>query len=125
MNSTALEETPVVLVVEDDDALRELVCDWLQELGYRTEQASSGADALALISDGGIDVLFTDVILPGAIDGFELSIAATQRNPSLRVLFASGCAWGPNQEDEPGTTFLHKPFIKAELAQSMRVVSGA
>lgn len=111
-----------VLVVDDDDPLRELVCEWLDELGFRCMQARSGPDALSILREREVDVLFTDVILPGAQDGFELAIAATQRDPGLAVLFASGCAWGPNQDEEPGTTFLHKPFTRAELKLSIERV---
>jgi DNA-binding response OmpR family regulator len=53
-------------------------------------------------------------------DGFELAVAATERQRDLRVIFVSAKAWGPSQADVPDTTFLHKPFSRAELARAVR-----
>lgn len=114
-----------VLLVDDDDAMRALVREWLEALGCVVAEAASGREALALARNDAFDVLFADVLLPGGLDGFELAVAATNLQPAMKVFFASGEAWGPTQAEEPGTTFLHKPYGKADLAATLHKVMAA
>ena len=68
--------SPTVLLVEDESLISELVADWLHNRGFAVHEAASGDEALAYFNSGGaVDVLFTDVNLPGAIDGAELATA--------------------------------------------------
>jgi CheY-like chemotaxis protein len=113
---------PRVLVVDDEPIAREIACSWFDELGYDTVCAESAAGALALLEDYRCDVLFTDIHLQDRPDGFQLSVAVVNRQPNIRSLFVSALAWGPHQSDEPGTTFLHKPYSKAELSRALGVV---
>jgi CheY-like chemotaxis protein len=108
-----------VLVVDDDPIAREVAGMWLDELGYESAFAESAADALAKLDQRPFDVLFTDVHLQDNPDGFQLSVAAIDRQPRIRALFVSALAWGHHQRDEPGTTFLHKPYTKLELARAL------
>src|ERR1700730_11267364 len=80
-----------ILIVEDDALVREYVVTQISSLGYDTLAASNGAEALAII-DGPerIDLLLTDVIIPGGMNGRQLAIAAEMRRPGLKVLFTSG-----------------------------------
>jgi PAS domain S-box-containing protein len=78
-----------VLVVEDNDHVREFACHLLDELGYRVVTASSGEEALERLETGSVDILFSDVVMPG-LSGIELARLARQRDPALPVLLASG-----------------------------------
>jgi CheY-like chemotaxis protein len=112
------------LVVDDDPGLRELACVWLEDLGWRTQQAASASDALDKLARQRFDLMFTDIMMPGGMDGFELAGAAVEVQPTLRVFFASASAWGSTQADEPGTIFLHKPYSKRHVEETLRTVLG-
>jgi len=129
------DETPVshgqemVLVVEDSKSLRELALKHLQSLGYRTLPAADGADALKIIEGGApIDLLFTDVVMPGGLDGRALAQAARRLRPDLKVLFTSGftaAAASASSEDQFGSRLLSKPYRKDELARRIRAAIDA
>lgn len=101
-----------ILLVEDDDVVRMLTVEVLEELGYRILEAENGPDALTFInSEQPIDLLMTDIGLPG-MTGQQLMAAAHERRPDLPVLFASGYA---AQDYSTGTTTakiatITKPF---------------
>ncbi|MBR0870548.1 response regulator [Bradyrhizobium tropiciagri] len=115
----------IVLVVEDDRLVRSYVLTQIDSLGYRTLSASNGQEALAVLDSGApVDLLFTDVIMPGSMNGRELATAAQQRRPSLRVLFTSGYTENAFDHDgrlDEGILFLAKPYSRAELARMLRV----
>ena len=127
--------TPVVgghetiLVVEDDEMVRNYVIAQLNSLGYATLAAASGADALALVEGGAkFDLLFTDVIMPGGLNGRQLADALTKRWPSLRVLYTSGYTENAivhHGRLDPGVALLNKPYRKTDLAQKVREVLAA
>ncbi|WP_254621509.1 PAS domain S-box protein [Stutzerimonas stutzeri] len=112
-----------ILVVEDEAAVRMLVVEVLQELGYRVEQAVDSASALPFLhSDQRIDLLVSDFGLPG-INGRQLAELARQQRPDLRVLFITGYA--PNAEVRseflaPGMDMLAKPFSIDTLGSKVR-----
>jgi PAS domain S-box-containing protein len=121
----AREET--VLVCEDDDGVRALSVDILRELGYRVLAAPDARAALQLLERHGeaVDLLFSDVVLPGGMSGPDLAAAAHARHPRLRVLFTTGYA--PDAGARMGGTALAhpiigKPFTLAELASRVRAV---
>jgi PAS domain S-box-containing protein len=78
-----------VMLVEDNDHVREFACHLLDELGYRVVTASSGEEALERLETEAVDILFSDVVMPG-LSGIELGRLARQRDPDLPVLLASG-----------------------------------
>ena len=83
--------TETILVVEDDDALRSYTVETLAELGYRVLPATNGAAALEILDSGNdIDLLFTDVVMPGGLNGRQLADEAVRRRPGLKVLFTTG-----------------------------------
>jgi CheY-like chemotaxis protein len=83
--------SPTVLLVEDELLISQLVADWLSERGFAVHAAATGDEALAYMGDGGaVDVLFTDINLPGGIDGAELAQRARQMRPDLPIVYASG-----------------------------------
>jgi len=115
--------------VEDDTDVRLTAVDMLTQLGYRVLTAANGEAALELMnSDTPIDLLFTDVIMPGSIKGGELSIRAAQRVPPLPVLLVSGYTRDEVQHDgrlPPGVTLLGKPYRRDDLARMVRNVLTA
>jgi PAS domain S-box-containing protein len=113
-----------ILIVEDDALVRNYVAVQLESLGYRTLAAGNAADGLALIDRGEtLDLLFSDVIMPGSMNGRQLADEARRRRPSLGVLFTSGYT-----EDavihhgrlDPGVLLLAKPYRKSDLARMIR-----
>ncbi len=115
----------IVLVVEDDKLVRSYVLTQIESLGYTTLSASNGPEALALLDSGApVDLLFTDVIMPGSMNGRDLAGEAGRRRPGLRVLFTSGYTENAIDQDgklEEGILFLAKPYCRAELARMLRV----
>ncbi|WP_050387383.1 ATP-binding protein [Bradyrhizobium pachyrhizi] len=115
----------IVLVVEDDRLVRSYVLTQIESLGYTTLSANNGREALAVLDSGApIDLLFTDVIMPGAMNGRDLATEARKRRPGLRVLFTSGYTDDAIDQDgklEQGILFLAKPYSRAELARMLRV----
>ena len=113
-----------ILVTEDEPAVREFTADMLRELNYRVLDASNGAAALALLDNGGdVDVLLTDVGLPGGMNGRQLAEEAQRRRPRLKVLFTSGYASEAivhHGRLDPGVQLLAKPFAFAELATKLQ-----
>jgi len=82
---------PTVLIVEDETLISHLVADWLNERGFAVHEAASGDEALAYIEQGGpVDVMFTDVNLPGSLSGAELAAAVRALRPELPIVYASG-----------------------------------
>lgn len=112
-----------VLVVEDNEDLRHLVVTFLSRLGYQVLEACDGATANEVLGrTPGVDLLLSDVMLPGGRSGPEIVAEARRQRPGLKSLFMSGCAGsGPDQLPE-GATLLQKPFTKHDLAQKLRAV---
>lgn len=113
-----------ILVVEDDPLVQGYVIAQLGSLGYRTLTASDGATALALVDQGAsFDLLFTDIIMPGGMNGRELAEAVRLRRPGVRVLYTSGYADNTIVHEghlDPGVALLRKPYRKADLSQKIR-----
>ena len=119
------EHGEVVLVVEDETAVRALVVDVLEELGYRALEAVDGPSGLKLLqSDLRIDLLITDIGLPG-LNGRQLADAARERRPDLNVLFMTGYAENATIANgflEPGMEMITKPFAIDALASRIRAI---
>jgi PAS domain S-box-containing protein len=115
-----------VLVVEDDPFVRSYAIMSLESLGYRVTAAVDGNDALQKLgSDVQIDILFTDIVMPGGINGWELADRARQVRPGLKVLLTSGYALETLMAHgrlRDGSVILAKPYRKAELAGRLRDV---
>ena len=115
-----------ILVVEDDPLVQGYVIAQLGGLGYRTLVAGDGAAALALVDQGAsFDLLFTDIIMPGGMNGRELAEAVRLRRPGMRVLYTSGYTDNTIVHEghlDPGVALLQKPYRKSELSQKIREV---
>jgi PAS domain S-box-containing protein len=115
-----------ILVVEDDEPARVSCAAMLRELGYTVTSAPDGAGALKLIdADPAIALLFTDVGLPGGMNGRQLAEAAQRRRPALKVLYTTAYARNAivhHGRLDPGVELLVKPFTYADLAAKIRAV---
>ena len=113
-----------VLVVEDDALVRKHAVAQVLGLGYTTYAANNAAEALALIDDRpDIDLLFTDIVMPGAMNGRQLADEAIKRRPELKVLFTSGYtedALVHHGRLDPGVLLLAKPYRRTDLARMIR-----
>jgi CheY-like chemotaxis protein len=121
--------TERILVVEDEPAVRRAAVDVLTELGYRVLEAENGESAVAVLTGGAaIDLLFTDVVMPGPITSRDLAHQARARFPGIGILFASGYTensiihHGRLDED---VTLISKPYGRDELAHKIRAVLAA
>lgn len=119
--------TETLLVVEDEDALREVMCDYLRSLGYKVFAASSGRQALLVASEQGhINLLVTDVVMP-RMSGRELSQMLETLRPDLKTIHMSGYtddAVLRHGIHEFGAHFLQKPFSLGTLARKVRDTLG-
>ena len=119
----------LILVVEDEPAVREHSVASLCELGYRVVEAADGREALRILARRhDIDVMFTDIGLPGGMTGRQLADTARSRRPDLRVVYTTGYARNAIVHGgvlEPGTELLPKPFSFAALAMKIRTVLDA
>lgn len=114
----------IILVVEDDTNVRKLVVRQLTDLGYQVLEAAHGKAALEIIDSGKpIDLLFTDVVMPGGMNGRQLAEAAHERRPGLKALFTSGYTADTVLRHgtlDAGTKLLSKPYRKRDLALKIR-----
>ena len=117
-----------VLLCEDDDDVRFFSSETLRDLGYEVIEARDASSALAALMDiGRVDLLFTDVVLPGGKTGADLAREARKVQPELKVLFTTGyarSALDKEQEGEKGIELLLKPFGVEELANKIRQILG-
>jgi PAS domain S-box-containing protein len=126
--SAAASEHPrggeTVLVVEDDPDVRRYVVSQIRDLGYRVIEAADGLQAQAILDgDTPIDLLFTDVVMPGGMTGRQLADAAKHRRPELKTLFTSGYTENSIVHQgklDPGVHFLAKPYRRQDLASKLR-----
>jgi CheY-like chemotaxis protein len=119
----AADRDAVVLVVEDEDAVRDVVCEVLSELGCTTLEAFDGPSGLQIVqSDQRIDLLVSDIGLPG-LNGRQLADAAREVRPDLKVLFMTGYAENATLASgflEPGMQMMTKPFAVVALSAKLR-----
>lgn len=113
-----------ILLVEDNDAVREVVATVLQEHGYHVLQAADGIQALAIAENlqGPLHLLLTDVVMPG-MNGVELAQQVRQRLPEVKVLYTSGyteSTLGQHDISQEGTAFLAKPYRPSQLVSKVR-----
>ena len=115
-----------ILVLDDDEMVREVAIRQLTSLGYRVMAASTGTEALEMLARvGSIDLLFSDLVMPGEMGGREVAEKAREICPNLKVLFASGYS-----DDVPGNhgaaaesvPLIIKPYRKKDLAEKIQEV---
>ncbi|HZK90918.1 MAG TPA: ATP-binding protein [Stellaceae bacterium] len=118
--------TEIILVVEDESDVRNFVVDMLRELGYQVIEAADGAAAFAAIeARPDINLLFTDVGLPGSFNGRQLADQVMQLRPGLKILYTTGYARNAIVHQgrlDPGVELINKPFTYAALAARIRAI---
>ena len=116
------DTTPaVVLVVEDEALLRLLVVDILEEAGFEVIEACTADDAvILLVQRSDIRVVFTDVNMPGHLDGFELARHVQDHHCGVGVIIGSGKCRPRPEDIPPGTIFLEKPYSPSTLIQQVK-----
>jgi len=120
------EQQKTILVVDDDDMVRKSVIAQMKSLGYSTIEASNPDIALEVIErDDPIDLLFSDIVMPGSIDGIELARRTRQRRPTLRILLTSGYPDLKTARAEEAHTqweVLKKPYRRSDLQAALREI---
>jgi CheY-like chemotaxis protein len=114
-----------ILLVEDEALISMLVSDWLNELGFEVREAQTADEALDYIAAGGaVDVLFTDINLPGSMTGAELAQKARALKPDLPVVYASGRYRGGDLDGlVPRSAFVPKPYDQRKLMHVLEQVA--
>jgi CheY-like chemotaxis protein len=112
----------VVLAVEDDHYVRHTTAGLLRDLGYRVLEAEDATKALEILEKNEITLLFTDLVMPGDVNGYQLATEALRRKPGIRVLYTSAHA-GDRILEIAGRALqpmLRKPYRDDELARAIR-----
>jgi CheY-like chemotaxis protein len=115
-----------ILVVEDEELVRDFTVELLADYGYAVFSAANGSEALAVLErQPEIDLLFTDIVMPGELDGFALAREARKRRPALRILYTSGYT-NRFADRDMGETFgpmVSKPYrpdqLRAEIGRAL------
>lgn len=118
---TGVNQQPrTVLVVEDEAGLRAMVVEELTEAGFDILEAEIGEEAMAIIDSGrAIDVLFTDIRLPGGFDGWEIAQYARNSIPNIHVIYASGYG-GDRTAQVPDSVYVKKPYLPRAVVGAIR-----
>lgn len=129
MDTTGQAGEPlVILTVDDDEAVRRIAAENLRRLGFSVIEAADGETALRIIGDPArhIDLLFTDVRMPGALSGPALAEKAARERPTLRILLTSGNPRGVMPDAGSGRfPVLGKPYRRADLAAAIESALAA
>jgi CheY-like chemotaxis protein len=124
VTSTAAEpQRPSILIVEDDVLLRLVTAEDLRAAGYGVIEASNADEAMTILDSGvAIDLVLTDIRMPGSMDGLALAAFVRQRWPDLKIMVASGER--PAQALAAADAFLPKPYDSAGILARLRTLTG-
>lgn len=115
-----------ILVVEDNEGVREIPAGILRNQGYQVVEAEDGEEAIRHLQDGPpFDLLFTDIALPGGMNGVQIAEQAKRIQPDIKVLFTTGYAENAvarNGKLDPGITLVNKPYRRTELLEKVRAM---
>ena len=118
-------KSPIVLVAEDEAMVRELSVSELQDAGYTVIEAADARQALAILENGvPVDVLFTDVNMPGEIDGIVLARMVHSRWPRVGLIVTSGKTDVPETELPVDGRFIRKPYRLSEMSRMVGQIAG-
>lgn len=112
-----------ILVVDDSAFLRQVVVHQLAELGYRLHEAANGTEAISILEHEAVDLLFTDIVMPEGMSGYDLAQTALARWPALKLVLTSGAEsliTGNRNERLANARFLSKPSRPSDLANAIR-----
>lgn len=121
-------EGELVLVVEDDDEVREMTLKRLEALGYAVEEARNGPEALGKLNQSHpIGAVLSDVVMPGGMSGYDIGRWIAENRPNVKLVLCSGYNEGDRAADRPleGVKILNKPYTRQQLAAALRNVLGS
>ena len=125
-NTDNQSKTSTILIVDDEAGLLALAQEQIEDLGYKVYAAINGSQALQLLAEHeGIDLLFSDVIMPNNMNGYELAVKAMEARPELKVLLASGFTSAVMKQKGLAlfdADILHKPYRYEELSSKLRTI---
>ena len=114
------EERTVVLIVEDDFLIREYAVEVINEAGFEAIEAANADEAIGILEGrSDIRIVFTDVHMPGSIDGLKLAHAIRDRWPPIKLIVTSGQMTVPESDLPAGGRFFSKPYQPAEIARAL------
>ena len=126
MSTSAGKPLPVVLVVEDEPLLRMLAVEVVEEAGFIAIEARDADEAVILLeSRTDIALLFTDINMPGSMDGLKLAHAVRDRWPPIKILVVSGKQQLQSSDLPSNSCFLGKPYQAAALVEELRSMVGS
>jgi CheY-like chemotaxis protein len=126
MSTPARKSRPVVLVVEDDPLLRMLAVEIVQEAGFTAIEARDADEAVVLLeSRTDITLLFTDINMPGSMDGLKLAHAVRDRWPPIKILVVSGKQPFQSSDLPLNSCFVGKPYQASALVEELRSIIGS
>ena len=116
---------PVVLVVEDEFLIRMDAVDMVRGAGFDVVEAENADEAILILEDRrDITVVFTDIQMPGSMDGLKLAAAIRGRWPPIRIVATSGLLHIGTEDLPPGSRFLPKPYSAAQIAVALKEATG-
>lgn len=110
---------PTMLIVEDEPLIRMCAIDFAEEAGYIASGAKDAAEALQALTSGGIDILFTDITLPGPMDGLALAAQVMERWPETKIMLASGSLGSLASDIAPAAHRLPKPYGFRQFSEAL------
>ena len=120
-DTSAERQRNCVLLVEDEALIAEIIGEALTDSGHSVHVVANAQDAIAHLSNGGrVDLLFTDINLPGELDGVSLAARVREQHPQLPVIFASGRWWRLDElQNQPNAAVLRKPYSPARACETV------
>ena len=119
-------ECPVVLIVEDEFLIRAATADAIREAGFEVLEAANADRAIAILeSRSDVQVVFTDIHMPGSMDGAKLARAIKDRWPPVRLIATSGRVALGDLDLPTGTLVFQKPYVPAQVARTLRALTGS
>jgi len=117
-----LSQDARILLVDDNQVVRDMLVDLVGSLGYRADAAGGGAEALSLFDRGQYDVVLTDLVMPG-MSGWEVLAAVRQRDPRMPIIILTGTpANGDPRAAQPGVAVLRKPIDVTALDATIKLM---
>jgi CheY-like chemotaxis protein len=124
-DAVANKPAPVILIVEDDPLQRMLAVEFVNQAGFETLEACDADQAIAILeSTSKITVLFTDINMPGSMDGLKLARAVSNRWPAIEILIASGHVRLRQVDLPPNGRFLRKPYLAPAMIVELHALLG-
>lgn len=112
---------PIILVVEDEALIRLSTADTLRDQGWDVRESANAAEALQVLEQcDAVALIFTDIDMPGAMNGLALARAVSERWPPVIIVITSGMNQPADDELPAGATFIPKPYVPEQLAQDFR-----